>query len=84
MNNWILYILKCKDSSLYTGITTDLEKRLKRHNEGRACKYTKKRKPVKLIYKEVCASESTARKRERAIKKLSRVNKLRLISKQNS
>ena len=79
MRQWTLYIVKCKDSSLYTGITTDLEKRIKRHNKGKATKYTRARKPVKLVYRETLDSESLARKREIAVKKLSRVNKLKLI-----
>ncbi|MFH1478809.1 MAG: GIY-YIG nuclease family protein [Candidatus Omnitrophota bacterium] len=79
MSQWVLYILKCSDSSLYTGITTDLDKRLSRHNQGRACKYTRSRKPVRLVYNEIFDNESSARKREIEIKKLSRLNKLRLI-----
>ena len=76
---WILYIIQCRDGSLYTGITTDLEKRLKRHNEGRASKYTRVKRPVKLIYKEIYHTESSARIREIEIKKLSRQSKLKLI-----
>jgi putative endonuclease len=76
---WILYILRCKDGSLYTGITTDLKKRLKRHNEGKASRYTRVKNPVKLVYKEENHTESQARKREIEIKKLSRQNKLKLI-----
>ena len=79
MSEWILYIIECRDGSLYTGITVDLEKRLKRHNEGRASKYTRARKPVVLRYKEVLNNESLARKREAEIKKLSRHSKLRMI-----
>ena len=72
-------MVRCRDGSLYTGITTDLAKRIKRHNEGRASKYTRAKKPVKLVHKEVCITESAARKREAAIKKLSRQRKLELI-----
>ena len=79
MSNWILYILKCKDSSLYTGITIDLEKRLKKHNQGKASKYTRTRKPVKLVYSKIFKNESLVRKREIEIKQLSRANKLKLI-----
>ena len=79
MPNWFLYIVKCSDSSLYTGITTDLAKRLKRHNQGKACRYTKTRKPVKLMYQEIIDTESLARKREIEIKKLSHENKIKLI-----
>jgi len=81
MPQWILYILKCNDDSLYTGITTNLEQRLKRHNEGRACIYTSKRRPVKLVYQKIFDNESLARKKEIRIKKLSRINKLKLIEK---
>ena len=81
MLGWSLYILKCSDDSLYTGITTDLKKRLKRHNQASEVKYTRARRPVKIIYTEALSNESLARKREIAIKKLSRRNKLRLIAK---
>ena len=79
MTNWTVYIVECNEGSLYTGITTDLKKRLKRHNEGRASQYTRVRRPVKLVYSEACNSESSARKGEIDIKKLSHINKLRLI-----
>ena len=79
MASWTLYILKCRDGSLYTGITTDLEKRLRCHNDGRASKYTRVKRPVKLVHSEELGDESTARKREAAIKKLSRQDKLELI-----
>jgi putative endonuclease len=79
MPTWILYILECSDRSLYTGITTDLDKRLKRHNEGKASKYTRSKRPVKLVYKKIFRNGSAARKREAAIKRLSRHDKLKLI-----
>ena len=66
---------------MYTGITTDLDKRIKRHNEGRAAKYTRSRKPVRLVYTEKCDNESCARSREAEIKKMSREKKLELIRK---
>ncbi|NQU95718.1 MAG: GIY-YIG nuclease family protein [Candidatus Omnitrophica bacterium] len=81
MKKWFLYIVKCKDSSLYTGITTNLEKRVKRHNEGMATKYTRGRKPVKLVYSKACSNESSARKKEIELKKLPRKKKLELINK---
>ena len=81
MSKWILYIIKCNDGSLYTGITTDLAKRIKHHNEGKAAKYTRVRVPIRLVHKEILKNESSARKREAAIKKLSRTDKLRLIEK---
>ena len=64
MKRWVLYIVRCKDKSLYTGITTDLKKRIKIHNQGKGAKYTKPRRPVKLVYNEVWGSESQAKKRE--------------------
>ena len=76
---WIAYILKCSDGSLYTGITTDLKKRLKCHNNGKASKYTRSRRPVKVVYSESFVNESSARKREAEIKQFSRQSKLELI-----
>ena len=79
MSKWILYILRCKGGSLYTGITTDLKGRVKKHNEGKASKYTRSRRPVKVFYKELLRNESQARKREAEIKKLSHREKLDLV-----
>jgi len=76
-----IYIVKCSDNTLYTWITTDLEKRLKQHNWeilGWA-KYTLSRKPVELVYSENSENRSTASKREYEIKKLTRIKKLELI-----
>jgi predicted GIY-YIG superfamily endonuclease len=77
---WLIYILRCSDGSLYTGITNDLPKRLKAHAAGRASKYTRSRLPVKLAYSEPQKSKSVALKREAAIKRLTRPAKLRLIA----
>jgi len=77
--NWQVYILKCRDNSFYTGITTDLKKRIARHNSGDGARYTRARRPVSLIYSERCASKSDAKKREIAIKSFSRENKESLI-----
>jgi len=66
---------------LYTGITTDLEKRLKRHNDGKASKYTRPRRPVEIAYTENIINATSARKREAEIKKLSRHDKLKMIQK---
>ena len=74
------YILQCSDGTYYTGLTTDIEKRLHTHNEGEGAKYTRSRLPVTLVYHELCADKSAALKRERAIKILSREQKLALIS----
>ena len=79
MARWILYIVRCRDRSLYTGITTDIEKRIKCHNEGRASKYTRSRRPVRLVYKIDVGDESSARKEEARIKGLSRKEKLLLL-----
>ena len=74
------YILRCSDDTLYCGYTTDLQKRLKKHNCGEGAKYTKSRRPVQLVYSEVLESKSLAMKRECEIKKLTRGEKLKLIN----
>ncbi|MBU6459285.1 MAG: GIY-YIG nuclease family protein [Proteobacteria bacterium] len=76
---WFVYILECRGGSLYTGITTDIEARLLKHNLGRASKYTRSHLPVQLIWKEVVSSRVEAQSREAAIKRLSRMDKLALI-----
>lgn len=76
---WAVYILECKDGTLYTGITDDLERRIKAHNEGKGAKYTRGRGPVRLRYREDCESHSAALRRELAVKRLSRQEKLALI-----
>ena len=80
-NTWKLYILRCSDGSLYTGITTDLEKRIAAHNAGKGAKYTRGRGPVELAYEEECGDHSAALKRELEIKGLSREEKLKMIKK---
>ena len=76
---WYLYILRCKDDSLYTGITTDVDKRLEAHRAGKGAKYTRGRGPLELVYKEECADHSDALKRDLEIKRLPREEKLKLI-----
>ena len=76
---WYLYILRCKDDSLYTGITTDVEKRLEAHRSGKGAKYTRGRGPLELAYMEECGDHSAALKREAEIKRLPREEKLKLI-----
>lgn len=76
---WHLYILRCGDGTLYTGITTDVEKRLEAHRSGKGAKYTRGRSPLELIYREECGSHSDALKREAAVKKLSRKQKEMLL-----
>ena len=79
---WLIYILECRDGSLYCGITNNIEKRLKQHKgeiKGGA-KYTRSHLPCKLVYKEKSASRSEALKREAIIKKMSKVEKQTLIN----
>ena len=76
---WYLYILRCKDDTLYTGITTDVEKRLEAHRSGKGAKYTRGRAPLELVYRETCGSHSDALKREHQIKALSRQEKQKLL-----
>lgn len=76
---WVVYILECADGTLYTGITDDLDKRLKAHNSGKGAKYTRGRGPVTLRYRELCADHSAALRRELEIKRLSRPQKWILI-----
>ena len=76
---WYVYILKCNDGTLYTGITNDLGKRVSSHNKGTGAKYTKTRLPVELVYSEEAPDRSSASKREYAIKKLSKKDKLNLF-----
>jgi len=78
-NTWYLYILRCRDGSLYTGITTDVEKRFHAHCEGKGAKYTRGRGPLELVYREECADHSAALKRECAVKALTRQEKEALI-----
>ena len=78
-SNWYLYILRCKDDTLYTGITTDVEKRLEQHRSGKGAKYTRGRAPLELVYQESCGDHSAALKREREVKALPREEKLILI-----
>ncbi len=77
--SWFVYILKCKDNSFYTGITNDLEKRIKVHNLGKGAKYTKARLPVSLLYCETYQTKGDALRRELEIKKLKRIEKLALV-----
>ena len=77
---WYLYILRCGDGTLYTGITTDVEKRLEAHRAGKGAKYTRGRGPLELVYRECCHCHSEALKREAAVKKLTREKKEMLIS----
>jgi putative endonuclease len=78
---WIVYILECADGTLYAGITTDLKRRLEEHNSSSlGAKYTKARRPVRLVYSKKFKNRSLAAKEEHWIKKLSREEKLELIN----
>ncbi len=76
---WFVYILRCADGTLYTGISNDVLRRLAQHNAGKASRYTRSRLPVELVYQEAQDSRSSALKRELAIKALSREQKEVLI-----
>ena len=77
---WTVYILECADATLYTGITSDLDRRVEQHESGQGAKYTRGRGPLRLVYREGCADKSAALQRELVIKGLSRVEKLELIN----
>lgn len=79
MANHYTYIVQCSDHSLYTGYTNNLEARMTKHNAGKGAKYTKARLPVQLMYHEVFSTKSEALKREAAIKRLTRAQKMQLI-----
>ena len=78
--SWYVYILRCGDDTLYCGITPDLEKRLEQHRSGKGAKYTRGRGPLELVYSEAVPGHSEALKREAAIKRLRREEKLQLIA----
>jgi putative endonuclease len=84
MSRWFVYILRCADDTLYTGITTDVSRRINEHNglsKIKGAKCTRARRPVKLVYSEPCTDRSAAGKREWEIKQLSRTQKMLLIKK---
>lgn len=74
-----MYIAKCSDGTLYTGVSNDLDARIKKHNSGMGAKYTRSRRPVELIWSEPANNRSSAQKREHEIKKLTRDEKLKLV-----
>ena len=80
MEGWVFYILECGDGTLYTGITDHLQRRLQAHRSGKGAKYTRGRGPLVLRYLEAGMDRSTALKREIEVKRLSRTEKLQLIS----
>jgi putative endonuclease len=79
MMSVFVYMVECADKTLYTGWTTDVERRLKAHNAGRGAKYTRERSPVRLVYIEEVADRRAAMKRELEIKRMRRAKKLQLI-----
>jgi putative endonuclease len=79
MVEWYVYILRCADHSLYTGVATDIQARVATHNAGKGAKYTRGRLPVKLVYQEAVAGRGAALKREIAIKRMPVAAKRRLI-----
>jgi len=78
-DSWFVYILRCTDGSLYTGITKDVRRRCQQHNSGTASRYTRSRRPTKQVWKEAHPSRSSALKREAAIKAMTRREKIALI-----
>lgn len=74
-----MYIIRCRTGELYTGCTVDLERRIDQHNEGKASKFTRSRRPVTLVYEEECADRSVALRRENEIKRMSRMAKISLL-----
>ena len=78
--DWTVYILRCADGTLYTGITSDLSRRIAEHESGQGAKYTKGRGPFQLVFEEVFQSRGLASKRENKIKALDRKTKLLLVS----
>lgn len=76
---WFLYILRCSDQSLYTGITKDIERRFKMHAAGKAARYTRTRQPLEIVYRETLKTRTQALIRECAVKALSKPKKLALI-----
>jgi putative endonuclease len=77
---WYVYMVRCSDETLYTGITNDLEKRIEAHNSGKdGARYTRSRRPVKLVYSEEAGTKSAAAKLEYKIKKMTREKKMKLV-----
>lgn len=84
-DHWFVYILRCSDNTLYTGVARDLDKRLHQHNHSRdGAKYTRGRRPVELVYQERAQDRSTAQQREHCIKRLSVEKKRQLIAQHRS
>ena len=84
MNSWFIYMVRCSDNSLYTGIAKDVERRINEHNSNDTlgAKYTKARRPVALVYQEACESRSVATRREHEIRQLGRKGKEELLNRE--
>ncbi len=80
MSSWSTYILRCRDGSLYTGISTDVAARIKKHNSGLGAAYTRSHCPVELVWQEAAESESIARKREAEIKRWTKQKKEEMVA----
>ena len=80
MAEWYVYVLRCADNSLYTGVATDIETRVAKHNTGKGAKYTRARLPVVLVYQEAAGDHGAALRRECAIKRMRLLAKRRLIA----
>ena len=77
---WTVYVVRCRDGSLYTGVTNDLDRRIAAHNRGRGARYTRSRRPVTLHYQEVAESRGSAQRREYQLRKLPAAQKRRLAT----
>ena len=77
--HWYVYVVRCRDDKLYTGISNNVQKRIDKHSRGKGCKFTRRRYPVELVYQEDCITKSLACKRELQIQSLTRGKKLKLI-----
>ena len=83
-NDWTVYLLRCADDTLYTGITNDMPRRLRQHNAGKASRYTRARLPVRVVHRESQPTRGDALRREAAIKALTRAAKNQLIRKKRA
>lgn len=83
MSQWQVYMVRCADGSLYTGIAKDIQRRVSEHNAGQGAKYTRGRRPVRLVYQEAAKDRSAALKREHAIKQLRPAGKRSLIDRRS-
>lgn len=82
MPKWYVYVLRCRDNSLYTGISTDVLARVEKHNAGKGAAYTRSRAPVALVWSKACKTESAARKKEYVMKRWSKAEKEAFLNRQ--